>query len=111
MAGRIVKQVSAAISGTTAAGYVTVASTTGFYAGAKGAMVNAGQPNVAIVITEVASATSLGIRIVPEDSFGTTNGVGNAAPNYGRSNVTAYNGGTVIQHEQFIFNPNDQPLA
>lgn len=111
MAGRIVKQVSAAITGTGATGYVTVASTTGFYAGAKGAMTNTGQPNVAVVITEVASSTSLGIRIVPENAFGTTNGVGNSAPNYGRSTVTAYNGGQIIQHEQFIFNPNDLPLS
>jgi hypothetical protein len=110
MSGRIVKHVSAAITGATATGYLTVASTAGFYAGAKGAMINAGQDNVAVVITEVASATSLGIRIVPEDAFGITGGKGNAAPNYGRSNVSAYNGGTIIQHEQFIFNPNDKPL-
>lgn len=110
MAGRNVKQVSATITGATATGYLTVASTTGFYAGAKGAMINAGQANVSVVITEVASATSLGIRIVSDDALGITAGVGNAGPRYGRSSVTAYNGGTIIQHDQFVFNPNDKPL-
>ena len=110
MAGRIIKSLSSAIPGATAAGYITVASTTGYYAGAKGNMTNSGQPNVAVVITEIVSSTSLGIRIVPENAFGITNGIGNAGPNYGRNDVSTYNGGTIYQHEQFIFNPNDKPL-
>lgn len=104
MAGKLIAPKSASITAATATGYVTVASTTGWYAGAKGWMTFGGQPNVPVVITEVASATSLGVRIVNENDL-------KNAPNYGRSNVSAYNGGTIYQNEQFIFNPNDQPLA
>lgn len=111
MAGRIVKAISAAISAASTGGYITVASTTGFYAGAKGQMVNSGQPNVQVVITEVASATSLGIRVIPENPTAIVNGKSNSAPNYGRSDISAYNGGTIYQNEQLIYNPNDLGLA
>jgi hypothetical protein len=104
MAGKIVKATSAAITAATATGYVTIASTVGWYAGAKGAMTNGGQPNVPVIITEIASATQLGVRILSDDDL-------QNKPNYGRSNVSAYNGGVLYQHEQFVFNPNDQPLA
>lgn len=108
MAGRIIKGISATITGVAAGanGYITVASTTGFYAGAKGSM-TVGGLGVSVIITEVASATSLGIRILPDDWFVP----GAAGPNYGRSVTTAYNGGTIVQHEQLIFNPNDAPLT
>lgn len=111
MAGRLIKPISAAITAATAGGYITVASTTGFYAGAKGWMTNTGQANVPVTITEISSATVIGIRIETENPFGITNGRSNSAPNYGRSDVSAYNGGTIYQNDQFIFNPNDQPLA
>jgi hypothetical protein len=108
MAGRLVKQISATITGVAAGanGYITVASTVGFYAGAKGSM-NIGGAGVSVIITEVASATSLGVRIIPDDWFQP----GAAGPNYGRSVTTAYNGGTITQYEQLIFNPNDAPLT
>jgi hypothetical protein len=111
MAGRIVKAISATITGATAEGYITVASTVGFYASATGFMTATGEPNVAVVIVEVKSGTELGIRIIPDNPLGITNGKGNAAPNYGLSDVSAYDGGTIYQSEQFIYNPNDEPLA
>lgn len=104
MAGKLISAKSATITGATAAGYVTVASTTGWYAGAKGFMTNTGQPNVPIVVTEIASSTQLGVRIRNDDDL-------KNEPDYGRSNVSAYNGGTIYQNDQFVFNPNDQPLA
>lgn len=104
MAGKLIAPKSAAITAATAAGYVTIASTTGWYANAKGWMAFGGQPTVPVVITEVASATQLGVRIVNENDLLNR-------PNYGRSNVSAYNGGTINQNDQFIYNPNDQPLA
>lgn len=102
MAGRIVKAVSGTITAASATGYITLASTTGFYEGAKGWMINGGQPNVPVVITSV-SASQLGIRVLNENDL-------KNPPNYGRSDVSAYNGGTIYQNEQFIFNPNDKPL-
>lgn len=104
MAGRIIAAKAATITAATASGFVTIASTTGWYAGAKGWMAAGGQPNVPVVITEVTSATQLGVRIVNENDLLNR-------PNYGRSNVSAYNTGTINQNEQFIFNPNDQPLS
>lgn len=102
MAGRIVSAVSGAITAASATGYITLASTVGYYAGAKAWLNNGGQPTVPVVITSV-SSTQLGIRILNENDL-------KNAPNYGRSNVAAYNGGTIHQSEQFIFNPNDKPL-
>lgn len=104
MAGKLIKPLTAAITAATATGYVTIASTTGWYAGARGAMTNGGQPNVPVIITEIASATQLGVRILDDNDL-------NNRPNYGRSNVAAYNGGAIYQHDQFLFNPNDNPLA
>lgn len=69
-----------------------------------------GVDNKSIVITEIASATSLGVRIVADDVLGPNA----SGPNYGRSSMTPYNsavGGMVYQHEQFIFNPDDLPLS
>lgn len=107
MAGKLINHVAATITGVNATGYVTVASTTGFYKGAKGAMTAGGQPSVSIVITEVASATSLGVRIVPDNHVS----AGAHGTDYGRTNPTAYNTGSIIQHEQFLFNPNDLGLS
>jgi hypothetical protein len=108
MAGRIVKQAVATITGVATTGYITVASTTGFYAGAKGWLNAGGQPSQPVIITEVASATSMGVRFVPEDNFST--GQNSLKHSYGRSNPTPYNGGTITMNEQFVFNPNDKPL-
>jgi hypothetical protein len=107
MAGKIIAAKSAAITAINATGYVTIASTTGWYAGAKGSITAAGQTTRTLVITEVQSATVLGVRFVNDD----TTVPGAAAPNYGRSDPTAYNLGTIYQNDQFIFNPNDLPLS
>lgn len=72
-----------------------------------GATLAGGFDNKTITITEIVSATVMGVRIEPDDH------VGPAAhgTNYGRSDMTAYNGATIYQHDQFIFNPNDLPLS
>ena len=110
MAGRIVKEISAAITAASNAGLITIASTTGFYEGGTGAMVNGGQPNVSIVIVDIVSATTMKVRIVPQTVFlsATTQASG---PNYGYSDVSAYNGGTIIMHAQLVYNKNDAPLT
>lgn len=113
MAAKLIKAASTAITAATAAGYITVASTTPFVANAKGQMSNTGQPSVNVIITEIVSATVMGIRIVPEDSRGAVSGwvsgtvIGANAPNYGRSNVAAYNGGVIAQNDQSVYSPND----
>lgn len=107
MAGKTIAPKSAAITAATATGYVTIAATTGWYKNAKGAMTAAGQPNRSITITEILSATQMGVRIEPDDHLGPAA----HGPNYGRSDVSLYNGGVVIQHEQFIFNIDDLPLS
>lgn len=104
MAGRIVKSQTGSITAATATGYVTIASTTGWYAGAKGWMTAGGQPNVPVTIVEILSGTQLGVRIEPDGTM--SGGVA-----YGRSNVAVYNGGTIVQNEQLIYNTADAPLT
>lgn len=113
MAGKIIKELSATLSGAAATGYVTVASTTGFYKGAVCTLSNTGQPGLTVEITEVASGTSLGLRQIPEDPLGRLGAPSDRALafNYGRTSLTAYNGGTLYQPEQLIYNPNDLGLS
>lgn len=115
MAGRLVKAQTAAITGATTAGVITVASTTGWYATAYGNMIQ-GANRTRCYIIEVLSSTTLAVRIIPDNPTGeSTNIAGgsvvNSAPNYNRSDVSTYNGGTIYQDEQFIYNPNDAPLT
>lgn len=83
-----------------ATGYVTVASTTGFYVGALGFIRN--NSTVArIIITEVKDATHLGIRIIADDNESQV-----AVQVYGgRSNLTGYtvaSGSKVFQESQLV---------
>lgn len=103
MAGKIIAAKSATTTAATTTGYVTIASTTGWYVGAKGALNQPGQPNVSIIITEVASATSLGVRILPDSVVGPVI----SSPNYGRSDVSAYNAGTIYQYDQFLYSKDE----
>jgi hypothetical protein len=105
MAGRVIPAKAASITAASSTGYITIASVTGWYAGAKAYLNNGGQTNRHVIITEVlTTGNQLGIRFIPD--FGTLG----AGPNYGRNNVAAYNGGTIDMYEQFLFNPNDKPL-
>lgn len=71
-----------------------------------GVVMSGGLASLSIVIAEVPSATSLGVRILPDSVVGTVI----SGPNYGRSDMTGYSAATIYQHEQFIFNYNDFPL-
>lgn len=66
-----------------------------------------GLANRSVVITEISSATVLGVRLVPDDHLGPAA----HGPDYGRSDMTAWNNATIYQHEQFIYNINDLPLS
>ena len=98
MAGKEIGFVVGTITGVDATGYVTLAATTGFYKGAIVWLNHAGQPSTRAVITAVTS-TTLGVRYVETDP--------GTAPSYGRSDPTLYNGGTVTQHDQFIYDKSD----
>lgn len=73
-----------------------------------GLVMAGGATTVSIVITEIKSATELGVRIVSNDLLGQSL---TAGPDYGRSDPTAYNSGTVYQWEGFVYNNNDLPLS
>lgn len=99
MAGKLINEVRATVTAATAAGYLTVSSATGLYVNAYGWLtLTAGGSQVRVQITSI-SGTTVGVKLV-----------GNV-PNYGRSDVSAYNaGGYLNQEAQLIYNPNDKPL-
>lgn len=103
MAGRMIDHLQGTIAAASATGYITLASVVGFYRNAVVYLNNTGQPTKRAVITDILSGTNqLGI-LFREIAAGTV-------PTYGHSDVSAYNGGTVTQHEQFVYNVNDKPL-
>jgi hypothetical protein len=102
MAGKFINAASASITAATSAGYITVSSTTPFYKKAVIWLSASGQPSLRGVITEVKSSTQLGIVFRTNDA--------GEAPNYGRSDVSAYSSGTITQEEQLIYNTDDKPL-
>lgn len=99
MAGRLTPAAHTTVTAATAAGYVTVGSATNFYVGAYCWLsLTDGSKQDQVQITEI-NGTSVGVRIVPAKGQG---------PNYGRSDVSAYNGGGFLDQEpQFIYNRND----
>lgn len=102
MAGRLITPKRATVSAATAAGYLTVDSTTGLYVSAFCWLTKTDTTlPIRVQITEIVSGTSVGVRLAPALA---------QAPNYGRSDVSAYNGGGFLdQEDQFIYNRNDAP--
>lgn len=74
-----------------------------------GLVLAGGAAGVTIVITEIVSATQMGVRIVPDSVVGAQT----YGPDYGRSDCSAFNtaNGVIYQNEQFIFNIDDLPLS
>lgn len=106
MAGKNIGHKSSAITAVTASGLITIASTTGYYKNAIVWMNDATSTAANAkrgVIMEVVSSTQLAILLRSNDA--------GEAPKYGRSDMTAYNGGSITQHEQFVYNNDDAPLA
>ena len=110
MSGKLIDSKHAAITAATSTGYISIASTTGWYKGATAYLNAAGQDNVEVTITEIVSATQMGVRL-NTDPRGSSTAMSRPAPNYGRSDLSAYNGGTVDQPAQLIYNPNESPLT
>jgi hypothetical protein len=100
MAGREIQHKASAITAATASGYITVASVTGYYKNAVVYLNAAGQPTVRCVITAIdTTANTLGILIRDIEA--------GSVPSYGRSNISAYNGGSVTQNAQFVYDYSD----
>jgi hypothetical protein len=80
---------TAAITGASAVGVITIASTTGYYAGTKGWVSKGGQPGANIVISQVVDGTTLQCRLdLPYISGG--------------SDLSLYNGGTLTVPSQIV---------
>ena len=135
MAGREIAALGAAFTADgTANGFITVASTTGFYVKAFANLSDTTGRSARVQITQILSATQLGVRVFPQvvplsQGSPTTPPAGGpgpgsappppagityqSGPNYGRSDVSAFtlaNGSRIDQEAQFIYNVNDQPL-
>lgn len=103
MAGKLTAAVHATVTAATAGGYATVTSATGLYVGARCWLSNtAGTVQDLVDITEI-NGTTIGLRKVPATGQG---------PNYGRSDISAYNGGGFLDQEpQFVYNREDKPVV
>lgn len=101
MAGKDIAAVGKAFTADGGAdGYAAISSTTGFFVGAK-CNVSSDSLQSTGIVTEIKSATSLGIRLTP------ALGSGLKPATYGRSDLSAY---TLAEHarvdqpEQFQYN-------
>lgn len=103
MAGKITRAVRATVTAATATGFATVSSATDLYVGALAWLSNtAGTVQDRVEIVSI-SGTSIGLRIIPVKGRG---------PNYGRSDISGYNGGGFLdQEEQFVYNREDKPVT
>lgn len=114
MAGRIFPATRDTAITATAAGAVTVASTSAYRSGMYGYLSAGGQPGLTVRI-EVASATGLKVKAIADPrggGVGTTSADLKAAhPNYSYADVSAYNGGNIDVPEQFVYNTADAPLT
>jgi len=99
----------------TADGIITVASTTGFFAKAFGNISDTTGRSDKVQITAIIDATHLGVRIIrPLPAAIGSSGDGSTpvpnAPNYGRSNISAYtnaNAARVDQEAQLIYDADN----
>lgn len=110
MAGKYVKAASAGITAATATGYLTLGAGTigNFYERAFIWVTNIGQPNVLAQITEInTTASTIGVRLVNHPG----EAIGGEPTNYGRSNLSAYNGGNVYMDDQLIYNRGENIIA
>ncbi len=103
MAGKLTKAVHATVTAATAGGFATVSSATDLYVGARCWLSNtAGTVQDQVEITSI-SGTTIGLRKIP---------LPGAGPNYGRSDISAYNGGGFLdQEEQFVYNREDKAVV
>lgn len=121
MAGRLIKAARQTAITAANTGIITCGSTAGFYERAFAWLKDSGQPGVKVQIVEVTDATHLKVRIVPMDggiafsgNAGTAvdeSDIQGTGPNYGVSDISDYNGGSISQPEQLVYNRNDAPLT
>lgn len=107
MAGKQIDDFAATITDADSHGWVTVDDVSGFYEKAIVWLNDSGAVEANIkrcVIMEVDADNSKLALLFRSDAPG-------EAPQYGRSDVSSYNGGTVTQNAQFIYNSDDAPLS
>jgi hypothetical protein len=83
------------------AGYATIASTAGFYAGARGFISNTAGASKRVIITEIQSATILGVRFIADDNESQLS----IQVYGGRSSIAAYTtvgGARIYQESQLV---------
>lgn len=103
MAGKLTKAVHATVTAATAGGYATVSSATDLYVGARGWLSKTDNSLQELVEITSISGTTIGLRKIPASGTG---------PNYGRSDISAYNGGGFLdQEEQFVYNREDKAVV
>lgn len=104
MAGRLIASARATVTAATATGFLTVSAATGLYVGARCWLsLTAGGSQIPVEITSI-SGTTIGVRQLRASNVS----AGSVAPNYGRTDVSAYNGGGFLdQEDQFIYNRID----
>jgi hypothetical protein len=116
MAGRIIHDVSTAISAVAADGTITVGNTTGLYERAYAYLFLSGQPGETVRIVRILTVGAGGTITVRRvtDPRGNIIGqlpMGLTSGDYRNFNATAYIGGVISIPEQVIMNPNDLGLA
>lgn len=116
MAGRLFPATQDTSITAASSGQVTVASTAAYRNNMHGYLSASGQAGMTIQVVTVVDGTHLMVRQILEPRGG---GVGTTAAdmaagnkiNYGFTDVSAYNGGTINIPEQFVYNPNDLGLS
>lgn len=110
MAGRLTGYAHTTVSAATSAGYLTVGAATGFYVGAKCWLSNTANTLNSFVQIVSISGTTVGVRIIPQPALTSIGLPTYAPPNYGLSDVSAFNGGGFLdQEDQLVYNRNDAP--
>jgi len=108
MAGIIVPTQHQTVTAASSAGYVTVTDSTKFYPKAFVWLSNtAGTSQVYCQVTDCPDSTHVGLRILTDPGTDPSQGQRAKGPNYGRSDVSAFNaGGFLDMEEQLIYITN-----
>lgn len=103
MAGKLTAAVHATVTAATAGGFATVSSATGLYVGTRCWLSNTANTLQDLVEITSIAGTTIGLRKIP---------LPGAGPNYGRSDISAYNGGGFLdQDSQFVYNREDNAVV
>lgn len=102
MAGKFIKPQSSTFAAADHTGYATLSSVDGWYEKAIVWLSKTGTYAQGIITEVDTTNKKLGIKLI-DSAAGTP-------ATYGRSDINSYDGGTITQQEQLIYNSNDKPL-